>query len=330
MELSKEQKRLGRAQMAASACIRAICQFVAAAQMPTAPRENAVYRKALLAEAEFYSPYQSLTVPLIEARNFAAEEIAPACQILPRHSEGVGARRQHPRANNYHELAQLLADDLREHLVDVDSSLLFPMSDDDVHRWVTSQNPKDAESASILRLEKLIISQPYGSLYEFQEGPAARFLRDDWRFCAYNFEAIQDNIFREFETANASLCSMHSDVSDQRQSEKTGTIAVATEEPPLKCRWDGAATGALLGPITGNRGQLGYAIASPRQYEKFDKNKMREYRKKLHAGIDSGKYWARKTSTSKHSVELYCTTKPDFDRTQTRIMKTQKQRPKEA
>jgi hypothetical protein len=81
MELSKEQKLLGRAQMAASACIRAICQFVAAAQMPTAPRENAVYRKALLAEAEFYSPYQSLTVPLIEARHFAAEEIAPACQI---------------------------------------------------------------------------------------------------------------------------------------------------------------------------------------------------------------------------------------------------------
>ena len=113
LEPDDELLRIEKAKHAAMRCLHSVARFVVASgRTLKGPKFYRVGINEELEEDLCRPPHQVLVEPLREAIETARECLNPIIPFLPDYGNGAESRRYDPYANNHHELAYRIADDL--------------------------------------------------------------------------------------------------------------------------------------------------------------------------------------------------------------------------
>ena len=102
-------------------------------------------------------------------------------------------------------------------------------------------------------------------------------------------------------------------------SQSVARIHASIDEPPAEFCKDGNS----IGPVHGNKTQLGFAMASCTEYRRNDE---KNYRNAFVRHLNARAYWCRSQSGSSRNLEVFCRSFRERDRLAKRLESTKKPR----
>lgn len=190
--------RIEKAKHAAIRCLHSVARFVVASGLSL--KGPKFYRVGINEELEAglcRPPHQVLVEPLREAIATARECLKPIIEFLPDYGNDAESRRFDPYADNYHELAYRIADDLARAIYVEDRGLdesgfqSGPEATEDVLKRLETE-PGLGESTA----------DPYSAMANYVLAPFHKFVRDEWRFRELNHEDLRSRLSRESSAAS--------------------------------------------------------------------------------------------------------------------------------
>jgi hypothetical protein len=296
-EPDDELIRIEKAKHAAMCCLHSVARFVVASGRTL--KGPKFYRVGINEELEAglcHPPHQVLVEPLREAIKTARECLKPIIQFLPHYGNGEESRQFDPYANNYHELAYRIADDLARAIYVEDRGLdesgfqSGPETTEDVLKRLETE-PGPGESTA----------DPYSAMANFVLAPFHKFVRDEWRFRELNHEDLRSRLSRESE-------GMERDAEAGKKTVDSESVLFHPPgtEPPAKYRRGQKDNGDPIGPVIGTKEALGFAL------HRNDSLSVQAYTQLLRRRLESGMVWAREGDGK--GVEMFVTNWPDQDR----------------
>ena len=287
------------ARRAASNCIHAVCRFIVASGQPLSGAE---YRQAIQDEldaSDALQPYQVLVRPLLDAISEYDELIRPVRELLPNYDNYTESRELYPSSPNYHELAHAIACKLHRSMQRHDPDLLASV--------ITRQPASGTEWLEELSSAPVVPS-PYATMSSYQLAPFHWFVSENWRFCRLNYEVIRRCLWDEsqgvFEAVDRRV-SGHARV-------EVELIHAAGTEPPAKYRRDQIPDGDPIGPVSGTREALGFALHTK------DGLSVQAYKQHFRSRARNQIVWARQGAG--RQIEMFVTSYPVLHRCEERLV----------